>query len=402
MSVRDRLVVPRSGDAAKMRPDPIVYHCPVHAWHGRQHFYQGLARSFACSRPVLYISGPVTWPRGPDMAVYGRRIKGGYLSFPEPGLAVIQPVIPRGARFRSIAKWSEVLIAQAALAGLTELGLVDRRLVLWCYSPGALPLVKRLPAALSVYWTGDDPPPGERPLLESVDQVFAISPEALARNRAVVGERAVEMPMAIDPEPFFSARAQGNIPPDLMQLPRPIIGYGGGLNQRIDWSLLEAVARSTRGTLVLVGPALDDQARQELPRLTSLPNALWLGHRDENLAPSYISAFDVGLIPYLRNRFNDGSNPVKFYEYLAAGLPVVSTRLPALQKHANTALFADEPIAFTGAIEAALATGHDSPEQVKRRQDVASAHSYDALIARVDTQLQGFRAISPSAQIAVQ
>jgi glycosyltransferase involved in cell wall biosynthesis len=365
----------------------VVHCCTMHNWFGRQHFYQGLAQSWAGVRPQLFVSGAITWPGGRPGADGGKWIGGGYLHQPLRGLWVLEPVITRGNRFRFIRGLTNVLIARATIRAIRAIGFDVDRLLVWTYVSDALPVLDRLTGACSVYWTGDDPiDPKEPELLRRVDHVFAISPDAMARKQPVVGSKLTAMPMAINPEPFIAAQEAADPPADLRELRRPLIGYGGAFSARIDWEILRKVANRTTGTLVLVGPAVDEEGSRQLKDLSVLPSVAWLGHRGLDEAPAYVAAFDAGLIPYKRSRFNDGSNPVKFYEYLAAGVPVISAALPALLAFGNVATFTDDPASFADAANRAAAKPGD-PSAVRQRQEIARNHSYERLINRIEARI---------------
>jgi len=372
----------------------VHYCCTVHSWFGRQHFYQGLAKVWSRTRPHLLVSSPIRWPGGHPGYDGGRWIGGGYLHQPLPGLWLLQPLITRGARFRSIRRLHDVLIARATIQAIHAIGFDMDRLLVWAYESDALPLLDRLPRACSVYWTGDEEiDPGEPELLRRVDHVFAISPDAMAQKQPVVGAKLTSMPMAINPEPFIAAQLAANPPNDLRDLRRPLIGYGGAFSMRIDWEILREVAARTKGTLVLVGPAEDQEGVRQLEQLARLPSVAWLGHRGLDEAPAYLAAFDAALIPYKRNRFNNGSNPLKFYEYLAAGVPVISVALPALLAFGNLATFTDDPASFAEAANRAAATPLDVAD-VRRQQDVARGHSYEMLISRIEERVADSKCIS--------
>jgi glycosyltransferase involved in cell wall biosynthesis len=150
--------------------------------------------------------------------------------------------------------------------------------------------------------------------------------------------------------------------------------------------MLRQVASRTTGTLVLVGPAVDEEGAQKLKELSRMPSVAWLGHRGIEEAPAYVAAFDAGLIPYKRNGFNDGSNPVKFYEYLAAGLPIVSAALPSLVGFRDLATFTDDPATFAAASDRAANLAVD-PGATQRRQSVAREHSYERLIEKIEERI---------------
>jgi glycosyltransferase involved in cell wall biosynthesis len=133
--------------------------------------------------------------------------------------------------------------------------------------------------------------------------------------------------------------------------------------QRPDWSF------------VLIGPLAIDAAP-----VRDLPNVRLFGPRPYADLPSYLAAMDVGLIPFKHNRLTYHADPIKAYEYLAAGLPVVATDLPALRRLAHVVRLADSPAAFVEHIAAAIDEGRDA--QRAARQAEASRHSWTA---RFDT-----------------
>lgn len=368
----------------------VLFHCTAHGWYDRQHFFQALATAFARrGKTTLYVSRAIGWPLDRGVSGVGRRIAGGYLS-EESGLHVVQPIVPNGARFwRQSRAWRAVresLVTRAALAAMAELGLPRTDILMWCYGPDALSLLRRLPGSRSIYWTGDDRSlPGEDEILKAVDHVFTACPGVLEDRRADVGDRAAPMPMAVEPGLY----GELEVPDELKGLARPLVGYAGELNARLDFPLLQRLARETSGTLVLVGPAHQSVRALDLPALLAHPNVRWVGHKGLKEAPAYIRSLDVGLLPYARSRFNDRCNPTKFYEYLAAGLPVVSTAIPLLRFYEGLADVAENAGEFVALVRRAGAAGRGDPEQVSRRRRVAENHSYDRLISLFDRHLDG-------------
>ncbi|MGH9013425.1 MAG: glycosyltransferase [Acidimicrobiia bacterium] len=267
---------------------------------------------------------------------------------------------------------------------------LDRPEFILAFAPDATALLARFGDARSAYWTGDEVTmPREDELVQRVDVVFAVSGPAYQRNIARAARRVHRMPMAIDPEPFVTAAELGATPPDLVGLPRPFIGYGGGMSRRMNWELIAEVARHATGTVVLVGPVLDGVARVAIAGLIKRDNVRWLGHRDAEAVPHYLATLDVGLIPYVRNAFNDGSNPVKAYEYLAAGIPVVGTCIPSLVELGELIDCEDDPERFVAAVAAAARPERRAPELVARRRLAARAHDYTALVRRIHDVLGG-------------
>lgn len=114
--------------------------------------------------------------------------------------------------------------------------------------------------------------------------------------------------------------------PDVVaNLPRPILGYFGVIDERIDYDLLISLCQAfPRGSVVMVGPF----AKVDSRILPSLPNLHWLGQRDYAELPALVKAFNVCLMPFALNEATRYINPTKTLEYMAAGKSIVSTAVP--------------------------------------------------------------------------
>lgn len=356
---------------------PVVYVATNHDWTAYQHFYQGLATAFAASRPVLYV-GSVLRGEKP----FGYRLRN-----VAPNMWLLNVWVPKGAQRRALRFVSDRLLARAIRRALQELEWDRSSVLVWTYTTDAASFVKIYDPATSVYWTGDEvTDPFEPQLLDAVQHVLAVSPLAAEEKRQLVGgERVTQMPMATDPSPYIEAATRALVPSDLAPLPRPWFGYGGAVNARTDWELVRSLARATEGSVVIVGPPNDDAGRAEMNASDRPPNLVFLGHRDAATAPDYIAAFDVGLIPYRLTNFNLGSNPVKAYDYLAAGVPVVATDLPALAPLEPHVIRAADTRDF---VDKALTAATESTDRLRQqRQEMARSYSYDALVRRIDDVL---------------
>ena len=178
---------------------------------------------------------------------------------------------------------------------------------------------------------------------------------------------------------FEHAASDEPLPADISALPRPVVGYVGGLHQWVDQDLLAAVAaRMPDVAFALVGPAQTD-----VSRLTRCPNVHLLGQRSHLQVPAYIKAFDVGLVPYKLAEYTANVYPTKLNEYLVMGKPVVATDLPEIRRfnaeHGDVVRIAGEAGAFEAAVRSALA--ERAPELVPRRIAVAQANSWQSRIA---------------------
>lgn len=173
----------------------------------------------------------------------------------------------------------------------------------------------------------------ENRLVASADLVIC-SAARLMVNKLQLNERVYYLPNAVDPD-YFSGDA---FPPtDLADIPRPVIGFVGGVSEWVDLDLVAHLARTYPDcSVVLIGP-VDSQVYQ---RLTRLPNVHLLGSRPYNQVYRYLTNFDVGIIPFKVNELTLSVSPLKLYEYLAAGLPTVTTNLPEIYPYKEIACIA--------------------------------------------------------------
>src|SRR6476661_7393351 len=140
----------------------------------------------------------------------------------------------------------------------------------------------------------------------------------------------------------------------------PVIGYYGALASWVDVELIGKIARHfPQATFVLAGGAFD----VDLAAVERLPNVRLLGARPYEEMPRLLWHFDACVIPFLVNDITQATNPVKFYEYLSAGKPVVAPRLDELLPYADLCYLADGHDAFLAALESALAEPADDPRR---------------------------------------
>jgi glycosyltransferase involved in cell wall biosynthesis len=162
---------------------------------------------------------------------------------------------------------------------------------------------------------------------------------------------------------------------------RPIVGFFGALSPWLDFELICDLARSRpEWSFVLIGPADVD-----ISRLAALPNLFLPGKIPYDKLPAYAASFDVALIPFLVNDLTVSVNPLKLMEYLACGLPVVSTRLPEVARYGDFVYLADTAVEFGAAISQALA--EDSEALREKRRTLARGHSWDAVAEVLSSEI---------------
>jgi glycosyltransferase involved in cell wall biosynthesis len=320
-------------------------------------------------------------------------------------LDLIAPILlpfPSSKLARSI---NRVLIRRLA-DRIRALSGTDPILFTYLPTPEALDLIGQLRgprSALVYYCVADfaelahDPSAllrSEAELVKGADLVFVQSTAFGDRFRHL-NARIFEFPGGVSLE-RFDPQTVRELPPEVGNLRRPIIGYVGGLHQHLDIELLQRVARELPvASLVLVGPIL-----AAVDKLRAEPNVHFLGPRSPAALPSLIASFDVGLIPYLRSPYTDTVYPAKLFEYLAMGRPVVATDLPELRKlqlPESALRIGTDPTTFIAAIRDALSdTGAD---KAQLRRELAQPHDWDRVVSRMagliaDQQHQ--RAVSDS------
>lgn len=164
----------------------------------------------------------------------------------------------------------------------------------------------------------------EDDLIDRVDAAV-VSAESLGES---IAARRPDLPIAtirngVDAEAFDRAARSLPRPADVPDTGRPIIGFVGALYEWIDWGLIDrAAAETPECDFVFVGP---HRQGGEAGRLAQRGNVRFLGARPYAAVPSYIAAFDVCWVPFDKSRVSRSANPVKIYEYLALGKPVVTT-----------------------------------------------------------------------------
>jgi glycosyltransferase involved in cell wall biosynthesis len=127
----------------------------------------------------------------------------------------------------------------------------------------------------------------------------------------------------VDDRMFDPARPY-TVPADVAAIAQPRVGYAGKMQELFDVALVEQlIAAMPDVNFVFIGQQLNPQWTKSL---WQYPNAHYLGDKPYHLLPSYLAAFDVGIIPYDAAR-QHGGDPIKFYEYLAMGLPIVTTNI---------------------------------------------------------------------------
>jgi glycosyltransferase involved in cell wall biosynthesis len=332
-----------------------------------------------------------------DLRRIGRRLLAGLRGArASDGLHVLSPlVLPFHGSGATRALNRRLLRRQAGRAA-RRLGM--RSPILWAYAPQAEALLETLQPELVVYHCVDDLAAqkgvdaegfraAEERFARCADLVLASAPALAERMRSLSGN-VLYAPNVADTALFGTALEPGSVDPAVAALPGPrLVFQGAVVATKLDLSLLAETARLRPGwSLVLVGPRGAGDPGGDLTALDREPNVHLIGSREPSALPGVLRGADAGLIPYAINDLTRAVFPMKVYEYLAAGLPVVATPLPALEGVAGVEAVRDAG-ELVEAVERELAL--NSPARRAQRSREASGHSWDSRIEEIEAALDG-------------
>ncbi len=273
------------------------------------------------------------------------------------------------------------------------LGFDGNQLVLWLYDTEAAEYLGAWPQAKVLYDCVDD-----HAAQAGVDR----NPQRVREEEAAILKRAdlvtVTSRRLLELKKPFNANTHlvltaGNVEaflqatsavPELATLPWPLIGTVGALDRyKIDFELMETVARQRpTWSFVFVGAPVLDRHQRALAQLKNQPNIHIIGAISPTEVPRYARAFDVCIIPYRSTAYNEASFPLKFWEFMSLGKPIVAAGLPELKPYQPLVYYAESSEAFITGIEQAL---HDSAEKATARIALAKEHTWEK---RVDAVLK--------------
>lgn len=359
---------------------PLIVHSHLR-WDFVWQRPQQLLSRFAAKSPVLFVEEPLFVEDGP---ADGRLV----VSEPLPDVVRVVPRLPArlsGGYDEAIAAVRTLLVH--ALAGDAPLGATFQSAVQWFYTPMPAPaMIGALGERGVVYDCMDElaqfrfaPPellPRERFLLEHANVVFT-GGYKLYRSKARHHDNVHFFGCGVELEHFATARrADTPAPADVRDLPHPIVGYYGVIDERLDYDLIARMAAAHEDwSIVMVGPVV----KVDPASLPSAKNIHWLGQKDYAELPDYAKTFDVCLMPFALNEATEYINPTKTLEYMAAGKPIVSTAVADVVRNfapiVRVGRSADEFIALTRA-----AVEHPDADSIAAGLAKARASSWGAIV----------------------
>jgi teichuronic acid biosynthesis glycosyltransferase TuaH len=358
-------------------------------WRRNQFLCASLARRFS-DRKILFVG----LPRDVSHQLRRGRLSGLRRPTPRtvPGLPNITVTHPLKLFPNSLEvgrRLNEALARSHVQQAARELGI--RYPLLWLNPHSAVHMAGRMGEAAVVYditddWTLASFPERESRLIQAQDRALCrradlvvVCSEALRESRRPLCRRLLLLPNGVDAEHYREV-SEGSRSP-AAEWPSPVFGYTGTLHSdRIDASLIVALARAfPRGSVVLVGP--DSLNLEVRAVLAAERNVHLTGPVPYQEIPRRMAGFDVCIVPHRESAFTETLNPIKLWEYLAGGKPVVSSNVAGFRDYRHLCRIASAPDDFVAACREALAAGDVGRET---RMAEARKHSWEA---RVDTLL---------------
>lgn len=309
----------------------------------------------------------------------------------------LPPVLPFFNKFRWVNRLNQKRQAKYVRRKMREHGFGEDT-VLWCYSPSSCDIVKHVPHKKLVYdcvdrhsaYKGHITPAVvdgmEKDLASGADMVFSTA-VGLHETLSRYNQNAAMIPNGAAYEIFSKVQTEKEslaCPEPLKDLPHPIYGFVGMLQECIDYALIESLAKAQpEATIFFIGRTLPGV---NLDHLKKYPNIVIHGLVPQPELPAYIAQFDVCLNVFRAGALSKDVSPLKFYEYLATGKPVVSTREPLqVSDFADVVYIADNEAEFLAHCREAAA--ENDPEKVEKRLSYGEACSWSERVKQMEGEL---------------
>jgi glycosyltransferase involved in cell wall biosynthesis len=369
-------------------------------WEGPKRIRQFLSEELARQgNRVLFVESQYTlskFLKKPSLSRAFRFLQGPRRLAENLYLLATFPFIPGGEFSPLISRTNWNLERTFLRSAMKRLGFQNP--ILWMFAYNANPLIGKLGESLSIYFCNDAfsllvdsktlqkrVMALEKDLLKEVDIVFTVS-EKLSQEKSHFHSSVHTIHHGVDINLF---QKSGNVgrPADI-PTKSPVIGYSGVIRYMLDLEMIGFLAdKEPNWNFVLVGPVTESRADfyAQVEALKQRPNVHFLGSKRAEDLPPYINAFDICLLPYVLGEVSTYyAAPLKFYEYLASGKPVVSTVGPR-QYDRDVVRNCSTKEEVHAAIQDALSK--DSPELATKRKTLAAENSWERRVRQIDEVL---------------
>ena len=224
----------------------------------------------------------------------------------------------------------------------------------------------------------------EREIVQKADVVFSSS-ERIFQRLKKINRRVYIIPNGVDIEHFKKTSLVTAKPKELQDVSKPIVGFVGVVQKWIDLDLLAKVTNSVGCYMIIIGPV-----EINISKYREIKNMRFLGKIDYGNLPNYIRWFDVAVFPFKVNELTQGVNPVKIYEYLAAGKLVVSVDLPEIRKLKDVCFISKDDDEFIENIKKAikLSNSKEMANRIEKGLEIAEQNSWNERIIKIERILR--------------
>lgn len=340
---------------------------------------------------IIYIDPPVSliapikdrsvFPRLMAYKKEGKKVRDNITVYAAP------PVIPFFNKFRWVNKINQKRFARFVEDKIKKHGF-DKP-YLWCYSPTSCDLIKEIPNSGVIYdcvdrhsaYKGMINPAVvdkmEEDLTRRASQVFCTA-QGLYETLETYNKNTKLIPNGAAYEIFSKA---ATVEQKRDSAKKPVFGFVGMLQECIDYDCIEALAKAyPHGEIAIIGRALPGV---DLSSLEKYSNIRFYGLIPQTELPEYIRNFDVCLNVFQEGRLSKDVSPLKFYEYLATGKPIVSTKEPLqVMDFADVVFIAENVDDFV--IKCGEALLETDPEKAKKRMGYGKACSWDERVKQME------------------
>lgn len=216
----------------------------------------------------------------------------------------------------------------------------------------------------------------EKKLAYKVDQIFVTS-QTIFKKLEKYNRKIQFFGNVCDFDHFAKAPTLSleKIPDDIKNIKKPIVGFIGSISEyKLDYQLIKSVAEKlVNVNFVFIGPTEDSIDKKKLNQLQEIDNIFLLGYRKYNILPNYCAYFDVAWLPIIHNKYTDSMFPMKFFEYLASGLPVISTTISSLKDYDAYVSLSDDIEEIVKQISYYL---NNKKNGLEKRQNLARLNTY--------------------------
>ncbi|AIM16351.1 hypothetical protein HW35_08800 [Bacillus sp. X1(2014)] len=223
----------------------------------------------------------------------------------------------------------------------------------------------------------------ENIIIKSANKVIATSDFLSKKIKDKFNKEVLVVENGVEFEAFINKTLDKEILEIFNNIPKPRLGFVGGLKHKIDFNLLFNIARKEKFSIVLVGP-ITDNVPEDLEKLLELENVYYLGAVKPDKVPQYMRCLDVGLLPYKEIEYNKAISPLKLFEYIAAGIPTIGCGLPMTTKYHKEGIYThisrNEDLFIRKCYEA---LNWNNEELVKKREEAAKLHSWSSKLEKI-------------------